>query len=283
MTTENTAANYDYLNDLDLPDQSVASAGFTPTLIPEGVGLARLVEYIELGKHKRKAFKGKAKADAEFVRLTFELSGKKFPAEEYEVEGEKKTRALRMSVEVNIGTDPKSAFFKLFTILNWEQKYKHMAQMAAANVACKVHVKHSTSGEGADKKTYANLRDIDGWFISSPFRMDEEAGTSELIKVAPATIPTCVFLFHKPRLVDWQQMYIAGEKEDGKSKNWLQMKIAGAKNYPGSALEALVTGAGQIIEGEVSEVEEPTGGDDTEEAKKTPANKQKGDDLGEDI
>jgi hypothetical protein len=262
----------------ELDDESEASTGYTARVIPEGIGLLRLVEYVELGAHVG-MYQGKPKKKADdMVRIAFELSGKNFPTEEIEVDGVKVQRPHIIRMKLNKSTNEKSKYFKLFKLLNWEGKAKHMAQLAARNAAAKVKVVHNTKGEGKDAKTYANIYAEGAWLINAPFREDPETGDSVPITVAPALSPTKIFLFQKPRLQDWALLYIEGTKDDGTSKNYIQDEIKLAVNFPGSPLEAMLAGA------ELGE--EPAKKEAPKEEKKpnppkTDAKKQKGDDLGD--
>lgn len=274
MTTANNS--YDFIDDMidELGDETQAQKGFTAKTLPEGVGMARLIEYIECGQHQE-MFQGQPKKHpSEIVRLTFEMSGKNFPAEI--VDGKPVPFLLRLKLTKSL--NEKSRYFKLFKILNWEQKYKHMAQLAAHNVGVKVKIIHDKKGEGADAKVYPTAYDkATGWTFSAPVVEDAETAETKMLNVPKATSPTRIFLFNKPRLQDWAALFIDGQKEDGTSKNWMQAEIRNAVNFPGSPLEALLA-AGDL--GEEPEEKAPP----KKEAAEKPATagkKVKGDDLGE--
>lgn len=220
-------------------DHNESTGGGGDFQVPEeGPGWARVVEYIELGSIFRE-YQGKQKPKPEHrVRITFELLHKRWAP----IEGENGKYYQRISVELTLSTNERARFYKLFRAMNdaYGNKYKHMAQMVAENLAFKVKVTHSTSGEGDKKRTYANLDNANGWQISAPTR-DDEDGNPIPVKVPPANIETRIFLFNKPRLVDWEKLYIDGTREDGTSRNWIQQRILESVSYPGSAVEAMLS------------------------------------------
>lgn len=242
----NTAVVQDYSSFVDEyveeagVDQNTASKGGTGAVPPpEGRAFARIVEYIEMGSHLG-TFNGipKKKPDA-LVRVVLELSGKRYPAIELE---DKTTIPQKLFLELTISSNEKSRFYKLFRAINgmYGDKYKHFASMAADNVAFIVTISHRKSGEGADAKSYANVWKDGTWHVEAAVKRDDELGTEEAINVIPATSPTKIFLFNRPRLVDWANIFIDGQREDGTSRNWIQEEIMTAVNFEGSALEALL-------------------------------------------
>jgi hypothetical protein len=267
----------------ELADESEATKGFTATIIPEGVAMFRMIEYIELGKHEV-MHQGKPKKNPyEKVRVGFELFGKKFPAEEIEVDGKTVLKPFVLRLELTKSLNEKSSYFKLYKLLNWEGKAKHMAQLAAKNSQGILEIVHNKKGEGKDEKTYANASKKEtGWTFRAPFRDEIDAdgsptGEKVLVNVPKPTIPTRIFLFMKPRLVDWAKLYIDGTKDDGTSKNWLQLKIKSALDFAGSPLEALLSGADL---GEEPPAKGAAKEEKKSEEKKAPV-QQKGDDLGD--
>ena len=227
----------DYVNEAGVDQNESTGGGGDFALPEEGLGYARVVEYIELGAHFA-TYQGKPKPKPEHrVRITFELISKKWPA----IEGENGTYHHRISVRLNLSTNERARFFKLFRAMNdcYGNKYKHMAQMVADNAAFKVKVVHSSSGEGDKKRTYANLDNENGWLIYPATRTNEE--DEEIpVNVPDANIPTRIFLFNKPRAEDWAKLHVEGTREDGSSRNWLQETILSAVNFPGSPLDAML-------------------------------------------
>lgn len=225
-------------------DQTVAKSGgdFEPPAAGKTVG--RLIEYIELGMQPQKAFKGKAKADAPMVRVTFELLGPK-NIKEIEVNGEKKKIADRISLTMVKGLNEKNSFFLLMKTLRYDRpNIKHMSQMLGE--AFVIDVFHSEPT--ADGKVYANIKKDGAFTIYPPFKEDAITGQKEMYKIPEHMSQLRLFLFDRPTEQMWSRLFIEGEniikdengKEVRKSKNWIQEKIKAATNYRGSALESML-------------------------------------------
>lgn len=228
----------DFVEDLgeDHSEATSGGGGWTPPAA--GRGTARMVHYIELGDHFQK-FEGVLKDDPDpLVRIVFELFGKAWPARKRDDGTE---YPVTYSVTLTKSTSTRSKFFKLFSILNEAhgKKYKHMAQMAADNVAMNFEIKHNVVGEGKNKRTFANVWHGGNWLIGAAEREDEDG---EIIAkdVPEAQSDTLVFLFERPDADDWNALFIDGKNDDGTSRNRIQERIVNAVNYPGSALEALL-------------------------------------------
>jgi hypothetical protein len=242
-----TAAVQDYSSFVDEyvdesgVDQNTASKGGTGAAPPPaGRAFARIVEYVEMGSHLG-TFNGipKKKPDA-LVRVVLELSGKRYPPIELD---DGTTTPQKLFLSLTISSNEKSRFYKLFRAINgmYGDKYKHFASMAADNVAFIVTISHRDNGKtGDDKREYANIWKDGAWHVEAAVKRDDELGTEEAINVVPATSPTKIFLFNRPRLVDWANIFIDGLRDDGTSKNWIQEEIMTAVNFEGSALEAML-------------------------------------------
>jgi hypothetical protein len=242
-------------NYADKRDETEAEAGggdFEPLAEGRNARL-RLVGYIELGKHP-KVWEGKTKQE-NTVRLVFEVSGPKWPADE---DGKYRT----ISFNLNKSMNEKATFYKLFMRLrDGDPKIKVFAQLLD-----KPFLGHITHNKKEDK-TYANLRNADGWQIFPPFidSLDEESGETvrKRVKVADATNKLQLLLWDNPDKEQWDSIFIDGEHpaKDGqpaRSKNWLQLLVYKATNYKGSAIESLVE-VGQDDEAD-DEVERPARG-----------------------
>lgn len=230
---------------------------------PAGVTIGRFIEYIEIGKQKQADYQGKKKPDAECVRLTFELLHPKKNLHEYEVEGEKRVRADRVSIRVSKKMSDKAKFKKLFNAMTYgRDSVKHMAQMLGE--AFIITIYHNVVEKDGKKNTYVNL-DNDGTYgISAPFVTDPLEDTKTAVPVQDAISPLRLFLFNNPTKETWDSLFIDGTRErklDGGavehvSKNWLQELILSATNYTGSAVEALLGGVAELPTSE-EEVEQP--------------------------
>ena len=238
---------------LDDQSQNVTSEDFN-RLPAAGLTVTRLVEYVELGAQKQRAYKGKDKPDAAMARITFELLG---PKNKHEVTAEGSSEAKvfydRMSMNVKISKNTKSRFKKLFNKMVYgRQDITHMAQMLGD--AFVVTVYHNEVGEGDQKKTYANL-DKDGeWSVEPPYKDDPMTGTRHAYAVPAPQSELKVFLQVIPTKETWDSLFIEGTRtrknEKGEevevSKNFLQNTILAASDFKGSPLEQMLTGLGGL-------------------------------------
>lgn len=242
-------------------DQTETKAGgdFEYTPPPAGRTVARFIEYIELGKQKQAPYQGKPKADAEMVRLTFELLGAKHISE-IEVDGGKKTIANRISVTLNKNFGEKAKFKKLFNKMVYGREgIKHFTQMLGQAFLVDVIL---NTGEKT-KKVYANIRDSEGnWLVSAPRIQqggDPLAGIEgewvDITSKVPANIsPLRIFLWDHPNKDCWDSLFIDGTRKvkqaDGteveQSRNWLQQMIKDASNFGGSPIEQLIGGVADL-------------------------------------
>lgn len=232
-------------------DQSVTTAGgdFVREVPAAGKTVARFIEYVELGVHPQKAFKGKEKPDVEYVRIAFELNSPKH-VKEIEIEGNKKNVANIISLTLAKKFGEKAAFKKLFNKMVYgRENIKHMARMLGEGFV--IDLVHNVVGEGEDKKTYANMASKDGeWFISAPRVTNPLTDEITNIPVPEPLNPKRVFLWDNPNKPTWDSLFIDGTRtvkdekgvEKEVSKNWLQQKVQAAKNYKGSPLDAMLGG-----------------------------------------
>lgn len=233
----------------------VVAGGGSIELPAAGPCRLRLVQYIELGVHAE-TFEGVTK-NKEMVYLGWELSGPKHPVANEETG---RTAPFTIGFAIPLSQNEKATFYKLFKRLNADGKATHMAQFlgqgegidCAGFIGTVVHV---TKGEGADKKTYANLRDADGLTIRTPFLQDPETGDMVAVKVAPAVGKISCFLWAFADKEMWDALFIDGKWDDkkdsagkvikeGTSKNYWQNRIMSAINFAGSPAGALVAGGG---------------------------------------
>lgn len=240
-------------------NEAQAGGGFERTLPAEGVVQLRLISYIETGVHEDE-WKGQKKKKNK-VTLQFELSGPKHPPIELE-DGRKIPQII--SVSENIYLNEKANFYKLFKRMNHTGEFKHMAQMLGQPfLGTVVHV---TRGEGDNKRTYANLRDDNGYTIRPPFFEDPISGDVTKLDVAPALTPQKCFLWDYPTKEMWDSIFIDGQwdakKDDkgnevqpAKSKNFYQNAIKSATNFSGSPIYDLLAGNGEFDAGEAESVE----------------------------
>lgn len=226
-------------------------------VIPEGPNFARLVEYIECGKHPQKPYQGKEKPPAEMLRLTFELLHPKKSIIEYEVDGVTKKRGQLITIRMKKSLSDKATFKKIFNAMTYgRDSIKHMAQMLGEPFL--VNVFHNKSKDAQGKEVvYANLNNSEGVYsIGAPKHVDPI--TQETTDLAPHIsqpfAPLRIFLWNNPTKETWDSLFIDGTREvkdkDGnvtnESKNWLQEYILSAINAEGSALSSMLSGVADL-------------------------------------
>lgn len=215
--------------------------------IPEaGLTRLRFISYIELGAHYDEKYK-KTKKE---VVLQFELSGPKHPPLELE-DGRKVPFVI--TINENVSLNEKANFFKLFKRMNHTGQFTHMAEMLGQEFLGTVVLKKS--GEGADARTYANLRDDGGYTIRPPFVEDPETGDSRRIEVQAPLTPLKCFIWDYADKAMWDSIFIDGRWDDkkddsgkvieeGRSKNYYQLQIKAADNFAGSPIAELLLSDG---------------------------------------
>lgn len=234
-------------------DHSVEQKGFTRELPPEGFTPARLISYVELGKHTQE-FDGKKKNRADnMVRLVFELLGDQHKTE-YEVDGEQRVRYNRITEEMPISQNAKAGFFKLFKKMqNGNDNIKHMAQMIGSGKFV-IEVKH-TVGKKDKTKKYVFLKHDGEFKIQSNFMTNPMTNEVMEIPVPEAHSDLQLLLWDHVDEQQWNSIYIDGTytrkvgtgddaKEVEVSKNFIQETCLKAENFAGSPLEALLAGLG---------------------------------------
>lgn len=222
-------------------DQSVATSGGGDYTPPEaGQTGARIVSYYEIGKHESE-FEGKKKTQDEVV-IVFELIGKKHPPKE--LDGGVKV-PVRLSLTLNLSTNEKAAYFKMFSRLRTDEK--HFVQLLGKPVL--LNVVHVERGAEGKKKTYAN---IDKETIRKPIiqvpEMEDGEPTGNLLEqvfpVGAALTELKAFVWDFADAEMWDSIFIEGEYPErkdekgkviaeAKSKNAIQLKIASALNFKG--------------------------------------------------
>ena len=228
----------------------------------------RLVGYVETGQHMG-SYNGQPKKE-DCVEVTFELSGPKHPPREHE--GKKYPHLI--TLKLNKSLNEKAKFFKLFQILNWEGKAKHMAELLGKPFKGRVIHREYTI-KGSDKKGIAaELWDktTSAWTIEAPRyekvnpeEHEQPGPTGEYLdlKVDPAISEERCLIWGEmggpAAAAMWASIFIEGEypeekNEDGsikrkaRSKNVIQNKIKAAVNFEGSPVYAFLLNNGQPVD-----------------------------------
>ncbi|QWY83419.1 hypothetical protein [Rhizobium phage RHph_X3_9] len=248
MTKELSVAELAALaGELEDQTEEQASMEFDNTP-PEGVTVGRLIEYIELGKHPQKPYQGKAKPDADMVRLTFELLGPDNIIE-FEKDGVKMQAGQLVSIRMKKSLSDKASFKKLFKKLQYgREDKKHIAQMLGE--AFIITIYHNKVNKDGKERLYVNLHKDGEFGIGAPFAVDPISKVKTAYDIKAHTQPLRLFLWDRPQKNLWDSLFIDGtkevKKEDGTvehvSKNWLQELILSAKNINGSPLHVLLSG-----------------------------------------
>lgn len=245
----------------DTEDQTVDTVvSFDNEPPPAGITVGRFIEYIDLGKQKQPDYQGKPKPPADSLRLTFELLSPKKNLHEYEVDGEQRVRADRVSIRISKKLSDKAKFKKLFNAMTYGREgIKHMAQMLGE--AFIINIYHNVVEKEGKKTTYVNLDKDGAYGISAPFKVDPLEGTREPVPVREPLSPLRLFLWNNPTQETWDSLFIDGTrtvKKDGGaevevSKNWMQELIMSAANFDGSLLQAMLGGVDGLPTDEVAD------------------------------
>lgn len=207
-------------------DMNIATkGGGGGILYPEGVVMARLVEYIELGSH-RVEYQGKLKDATPMARLGFAIYGEGYQQDDG-------TPGIIRTYEFSLSTNEKAKAFKLFKKLNYKGTAKRFSQLLSEPYLLKiVH----TKPKDATQKPRAII-DLEGFLPPH----DPVSKSPYPVPVAPDEMYR-LFLWNKPTKAMWDSLYVEGTFDDGNSKNFVQERCMAATDFPGSALEALLGG-----------------------------------------
>lgn len=251
-------------------NEAVKGGGGDRTPPAEGMCRLRFISYIEIGKHEEENRQKGTKQVKELVKLQFELSGPKHQPTVLD-DGRKIPHVITITLPLSL--NEKANFYKLFRRMNHTGEYRHMAQMLGQEFLGTVV--HKVSGEGTDKRTYANLRDDSGFTIRPPFVEDPETGESRRVQADPQITPTKCFLWNYATKEMWDALFIDGRYDDktdesgkvikeGASKNYWQNLIKSALDFAGSPI-------GELLFAGEADLPESTKPERSEEAKQAAA------------
>lgn len=219
---------------------------------PAGKTVGRFIEYLELGTHAQKDYKGKPKPPASMVRLTFELLHPTKNIKEYEDAGEKKITGQYVSLVMAKKLNDKAKFYKLFLKMTYGRPIKHFARMLGE--AFIIDIYHNIVEKDGKKQTYVNIDNNGEYGVAAPYVVDPISEERKDVPVRDNIRPLRLFLWDNPTKECWDSLFIDGTREQKNasgeteqvSKNWLQEKILSAVNYTGSALNALLGGVDDL-------------------------------------
>lgn len=189
-------------------------------LIAAGTAYGRLIGVVEIGE-QNETYQGNPVVKNK-VMLTFELSGAKWP----EMNGMRPTR----SIQFTNSDSGRAQLHKLMKKLDPEGKYNHIAQML--DQVFFVEIRHETSKRDP-QRVFVRLGEI-----SLPVMEDPSTGVNVNLadKAAPRLARLMVFFWDAPTLEDWDDLYLSGEYEKGRTKNIFQHAIRTAVNFEGSPI-----------------------------------------------
>ncbi|WP_175745594.1 hypothetical protein [Burkholderia ambifaria] len=213
--------------------------------VPPAAGFAhaRFVGYFELGIHEDEF--GDKQRERERVYLMFELSG---PNHMATVENGR-TMPVRIPVSETLDLSYGSSFRGLFDAMDAAcgGGATHIAEMLGKPFI--VEVFHFT---GRDNQTiYATLMGPTGYNVIGPAMFDRESGKMLVVDVAQPTMAIKAFVWGIATASDWHNIYIHGEYPEqrdvdgtllapARSANYIQERIASAKNWKGHPLASVV-------------------------------------------
>lgn len=241
------------------PNMAEASKGGGGTYTPPNKGkcVAILVGYVEIGRHKK--VHNQKESFPRYAEFIFELQGGVNPVEL--TEGGERV-AKRITVKVTMpepGKQPneKSGYYKLFSVLNYDDSARHPSQLLGKHWLADVQQDQWTPPGQKDPITTANLGNaMDRFYLDKPAMMQGDPLAGAMTEV-PIPLPERVsalrlFLWDFPSKPMWDSLFIDGEyperKDDkgvvtspAKSKNVIQAKIKSAQDWVGSPMQEILT------------------------------------------
>lgn len=220
-------------------DFNEAVSGGGGKLMPEGKALARLIQYVEIGPQPIKQDASKPPVNKFFLKFAVWGKGKDKTSTYHEVVDGKMVPGIVRTQFIAVKKDlnSKSGAYKLFKRMNPEKTAKHFAQLL--NNTFILPIVHNESGEGENKKVYANI-DLENISLAVNPVTDEPFDVPEVEDESLFKL----FLWNRPTKEDWESLYIEGKNAEGKSKNWIQDALLSSPEYPGSPLDLLLNGGG---------------------------------------
>lgn len=210
------------------PDMNEAVKGGSGSrLLPVGYAMARLVEYIELGKHPQE-YGGKAKEPALEVQIGFALWGEGY-------QNDDGTPYIIRPYQFAVSRNEKAKAYKLFKLMNWTGTKVNFAQMIGEAILVKI-VHEAKSKTDA---TLVSRIDFEG-FLPPLDPMTKQPYAVPAVQESDLRL----FLWDYPMKESWDELYVEGKWDDGKSKNRVQETILSALDFAGSPLQQLLMGSG---------------------------------------
>lgn len=227
-----------------------------------GPCMLRYIGYVEVGKVKKKPYKGKPKPDTFMAWHIFEVSGAKYPPVELP-DGTK--MPVRLTVKMNISSSDKAPYTQLFKIMNWENKARHFIQLlgqAFLGTITHYTFKNDEGKEVAiaqlvssgDAGTTINIRPP---FVEVQDPVEGTVTRTDVRgKIAPPLSALRLFLWNATpdkHAKMWENIYIPTPEGAERSRNTFQDAIRKATNFGGSNIEAYLSSAGILDVGSTAD------------------------------
>lgn len=232
-----------------------AGGGFSK-VYPTGYAFARLVEYVEFGKHIDE-FDGKQKPPALNFRLGFAIWGQP-PGQEDTYHNEDGSPGIIRTWDLRISNNEKATVKIAFDRMNYKGGAKQFYQFLSQPFL--IHIEKYT-GKDKKERNRINLKNT-----LPPH--DPATGTPYKIDEAPAEMYR-LFLWNNPTKEGWDSLFIEGTRDDGKSKNFLQERCMTAVDFEGSPLQQMLSGGASLPVPEELAAEKPK--EEAAPAQETPA------------
>lgn len=241
----------------DVNEKKTGGGDYTPP--PAGMCLLRYVGYVEVGKQKNRPFQGKPKADTNKAWHIFEIHGKNYPVKVLD-DGTK--IPMRITVKQNISLNERAPYSQLFSIMNWEQKYRSFFQMLGQAFRGKI----THSKPDAEGKVFANLvtQSEAGTVINimAPAGALEDPVTGDINKFdtradTPAAVSDLrLFLWNATpanHAKMWDNIHIPSAPDAKYDTNVFQGAIRKASNFEGSPIAEYLGANGILNVGKVGD------------------------------
>lgn len=220
-------------SEINMAEASTGGGDFK--LYPEGYALARLVEYTEFGKHADE-YQGKIKPPALTFRLGYAIWGKP-PGQQETFHNADGSPGIIRTFDLRMSNNERASAKIAFDRMNYKGGAKQFYQFIGEPFLI-----HVIRKQGADPSKPARNRIVLKDTLP-PF--DPATGTPYEIPEAPEDMYR-LFIWNRPTKEGWDSLYVEGTTDDGRSKNFLQEKCLVATDFPGSPLEAMLSGAGDL-------------------------------------
>ena len=208
------------------------SQGFERVVLEAGQYLGAIVAYIDLGDQEER-YKNEVKGVFPCVRMEVAV----FPVGE---DGTlSKDPVIIPERELFIKTNERAKSFIAFKALNYQNdpKFRHFAQAFMRPYLFTVAKRVSkTTNKPYNTIDWAKTQPAVDPMTRKPYQLPE---VDDKFKV--------VFLWNNPTKQMWDKLYIEGEFEDGRSKNFIQEQIINAKNFHGSAVDLMLRSGGKPL------------------------------------